>query len=200
MSIPAPVRQQQQRLARWARRSPGYRWALEEILPRVRRSPVLTDLAWRVFAPRHGAGHVDVALLPDRQLVGPDVNRIPVVGVLATGLTDEQLESLVAEVVELQRQTGAFRPLLIADRPVFAAVRRHGYVLELLVDEPTWRQGRHGDQPWEVYLARRVAALVDHYQLWHLARTADGRLDRLDVAVLRELADRLPDLQVRVAP
>jgi hypothetical protein len=51
---------------------------------------------------------------------------------------------------------------------------------------------------WEGYLGRRLADVVDHYQLWHLARAGcDGRLDPLDATVLRSIAARLPaDLQV----
>lgn len=193
MSLPPRVRRRQQRLARWARATPGYRFALEEVLPRVRRSPVLTDLAWRVFAPRSGAGHVDVALLPDRQLSGPDVGRVPVVGVLATGLPDEALEALLDQLASLQRETAAFRPVLVVDRPLFAAARRHGYVVEHVIPRERWAGGEFGDPPWEDYLARRLGSVIDAYQLWHLARVApDGHgLDPVDAAVLRCLPERL---------
>lgn len=200
MSISPGLRRRQQELARWARRTPGYRFALEQVLPRVRRSAVLTDLAWRVFAPRHGAGNVDVALLPDRQVSGADVRRLPVVGVLATGLTDAQAEQLLADLAGLQRQTASFRPVFVLDRPVFAAARRHGYVVEHVVPEHEWASGAFGPVPWPDYLARRLGSVVDHYQLWHLVSArvpSDGgpvRLDRVDEALLRTLGERLTEL------
>lgn len=202
MSIPPGVRRRQQQVARWARHTPGYRFALEQVLPRVRRNAVLTDLAWRVFAPRHGAGNVDVALLPDRQLSGPDVGRVPVVGVLATGLDEEQAVQLLADLADLQQQTGSFRPLLILDRPVFAAGRRHGFVVEHVIPEQEWASGDFGEVPWADYLARRLASVIDHYQFWHLARAqvpADGGrvwLDRADEALLRVLGERLTELDL----
>ncbi|QFG70022.1 hypothetical protein [Ornithinimicrobium pratense] len=200
MSLPPGVRRRQQQVARWARRTPGYRFALEEVLPRVRRNATLTDLAWRIFAPRHGAGNVDVALLPDRQVTGPDVGRLPVVGVLATGLEDARAEQLLADVADLQRATGSFRPVLVLDRPVFAAARRHGYVVEHVVPEREWATDSFGEVPWPDYLARRLGSVIDHYQLWHLVRAevpADGgrvRLDQVDEALLRVLGERLGQL------
>lgn len=197
MSLSPAVRRRQQQLARWAKHAPGYRWALDTVLPRIRGSAVLTDLAWRVFAPRHGAGNVDVALLPDRHVHGADVRWLPVVGILATGLTDEQATGLLDEVAELQERTRSFRPVFVLDRPVFAAARAHGYVVEHVIPEGTWTEGAFGADRWEDYLARRLGSVVDHYQLWHLARVAapegDARpgLDRVDEALLHALAERV---------
>lgn len=204
MSLSPAVRRRQQQLARWVRRAPGARFAVQEVLPRIRRNAVLTDLAWRVFAPRHGAGNVEVALLPDRHVRGPDVGLLPVVGVLATGLSDEQALALLDHVAELQEQTQAFRPVFLLDRPVFAAARAHGYVVEHLVPEATWASGGHTADPgardgWVDYVAARLGSVTDHYQLWHLARVrppaeaGDGipRLERVDEALLRALPERL---------
>lgn len=200
MSLSPQARSRQQQLARWARRTPGYRWALEEVLPVVRRSAVLNDLAWRVFAPRHGAGEVDVPL-HGGPVGGRDASRLPVVGVLATGLSAGQAEQLVETVAALQLRLGSFRPLLVLDQPVLAAARRHGYVVELLVPRAAWATGHAGegtdaDASWSAYLGRRLGSLVDHYQLWHLARVVvrDGipALDPVDAAVLEQLSERLP--------
>lgn len=205
MSIPPAVRRRQQQLARAARRTPGYRFALEQVLPRVRRSAVLTDLAWRVFAPRHGAGNVVVALHGGRYVEGPDVNRLPVVGVLGTGLSQEQAGQLVEHVADLQRRHPSFRPVLVLDRPVLAAARAHGYVVELVVPREDWARGDFvadpaaaaGEGSWEAYLARRLGSVVDHYQLWHLARVVTDhgspRLDPVDEAILTHLHERLPE-------
>ena len=197
MSPPAGGQTVQQRLARWARSAPGYRWALTEVLPRVRSSATLSYLAWPVFAPRHTAGNVDVPLHGGVHLTGPDVSRVPVVGVVALGLDEEALAALMDGVARLQRQLASFRPVFVVDRPVFAAARRHGYVLDVVVPRVEWP----GDEgPYLVHVAARMAALRDHYQAWHLIRAEGPDLDPLDEALLAHLARRLPaDLDVRVA-
>lgn len=199
---PSPEqRRRQQTVARWVKRAPGYRLALEEVLPRVRRNATLSDLAWRVFAPRHGAGQVDVPLRSGRAVTGPDVSRLPVVGVLATGLDQAAAERLVEDVCVLQADLRSFRPLFVLDRPVFALTRRHDVALELLVPETVVARGTHGDPGgWDDYVARRVAGLIDHYQLWHLLRAGPDGLDAADVRLLRAVGERLPEeLDVRPA-
>lgn len=189
MTIPSATRRRQQALARWAKKTPGYRWALTEVLPRVSRSPVLSDLAWRIFAPRHGAGRVDVPLHGGRHVSGRDVNRLPIIGVVAPGLTGEEASALVAEVATLQQRLRSFRPLLVLDQPVFGAAREHGYVLEVLTPQDSFAGTQ---EEWTTYVATRLGGVIDHYQLWHLARAEHGRLAPLDVALLETLADRLP--------
>lgn len=198
MSLSPVTRRRQQSVARWVRRLPGYRWASTSALPRVRRNPVLTDLAWRVFVPGRLAGEVEVPLHGGRYLEGPDVGMVPVVGVLALGLDDAAVATLVDEVARLQREVGSFRPVLLLDRPAFGAARRHGYVLEVLTPAGSW-DGH--DESWTRYVAARVGSVIDHYQLWHLLRADDGRLAPLDVALLAALRDRLPGtLRVRPVP
>lgn len=196
MSLSPATRRRQQRLARWARLAPGYRLAIEQVLPRIRRNAVLSDLAWRVFAPQHGPGRVDVPLHAGRHLAGPDLSLLPVLGVLATGLSPEQATGLLDEVADLQQRTASFRPVLILDQPAFEAARTHGFVLEVLVPERRWST----DLPtWTDYVAARAASVIEHYQLWHLAVVADGHLDPGTVALLTHLPQRLPpDHRVRV--
>ena len=197
---PTPAqRRRQQTLARWTRRLPGYRVALEEVLPRVRRSATLSDLAWRVFAPRHGAGQVDVPMRAGRAVTGADVSRLPVVGVLATGLDEAAAHRLLDQVCALQAELLSFRPLFVLDVPLFAAARRHDVPVELVVPQEVFARGAHGDPDgWEDHVARRVAGIVDHYQVWHLARAGERGLDPGDERLLRVLGERLPgELQVR---
>lgn len=201
----AAARRRQQRLARWVRRTPGWHHVTDTVLPRVRTSPLLTDLATRVFTPGVGAGQVPVVLQPDRHLTGSGVLRLPVVGVLGLGLTTDQAERLVDVVARLQEQTAAFRPVLVLDRPVFAAARAHGYVLEHVVPQAAWEAGGWtaeevpADGSWESYLARRLGSVTDRYRLWFLARSVVGpsgtevALDPVDAAVLRHLPERFPD-------
>lgn len=209
MSLPPGTRRRQQQLAHWVRRTPGYRAVTSTVLPRVRGSVVLTDLVWRVLSPRHGAGEVLMPLHGGRYLTGPGVDRLPVVGVLATGLSGPEAEALVEQVAALQREQASFRPLLILDQPVFGAARAHGYVLEHLVPEEVFAAGDHGDRGesaaggdgagWGAYLGTRLAQLRHHYQLWHLARGGPHGLDPVDEQVVRALAARLPeDLEVSV--
>lgn len=190
----SPARGRQQQLARWARRAPGYELVRTTVLPRVRRSDVLSDLAWRVFAPRHGAGQVDVPLHAGRHLTGPDTRLLPVVGVLALGLEDVEASRLMDRLAELQREHRSFRPLLVLDTPAFAAARRHGFVLELVLPRGAWEGS---DQEWSSYLATRLVSLVERYQLWHLVHADAGRLSGLDENILRALGACLPELDVR---
>lgn len=200
-----PGRARQQQLARWARRAPGYRAAVERVLPAVRRNAALTDVVFRVFLPQHGVGTLPVPLAPGRHLRGRDTALLPVVGVVGLGLSEEQVGHLVDQVVALQRAEGSFRVLLVLDRPAFALARRHGYAVEVLVPQAAWGQHPQAVRPpvsWPDYVGRRLADVVDHYQLWHLARsTADGRLDPLDEVLLRAVGARLPaSLHVEIAP
>ncbi|SOC58094.1 hypothetical protein [Ornithinimicrobium cerasi] len=201
----ATSRTRQQQLARWARRAPGYRTAVDRVLPAVRRNATLTDVVFRVFLPRHGVGTLPVPLVPGRHLSGRDTALLPVVGVVGLGLSEDQVGSLVEEVATLQRAERSFRVLLVLDRPAFALARSHGYAVEVLVPQAAWAghpQGTSPPVPWEDYLGRRLADVLDHYQLWHLARsTPEGHLDPLDEVLLRNVAARLPaSLQVDPAP
>jgi hypothetical protein len=197
------ARARQQKAARWARRTPGFRLAVDTVLPAVRRNATLTDVVWRVFMPQHGAGTLPVPFHGGVHLTGRDTALLPVVGVLALGLTDGQLETLVDQVAGLQRADRSFRPLLVLDRPAFGAARRHGYVVELVVPRAAWDSYPQavtgtGATAWEDYLGRRLAGIVDHYQLWHLARAGADGLDPLDLTVLRAITARLPEtLDVR---
>lgn len=200
------ARARRQRIARWARGTPGYRAAVQHVLPAVRRNATLTDVVWRVFIPSHGAGTLPVPFHAGRHLTGRDTVLLPVVGILGLGLTAEQVAALVEQVAGLQRAERSFRPLLVLDRPAFTLARRHGFVVEVVVPEATWAthpQGgdRGGDArtEWLDHLGQRLAGIVDHYQLWHLARAGADGLDQVDLALLRAIADRLPDdLDVRV--
>lgn len=55
-----------------------------------------------------------------------------------------------------------------------------------------------GRVTWTDYLARRVAGIIDHYQLWHLVKVDGYRLDTFDEAMLARVAERLPELRVWV--
>lgn len=188
-------RRQQQTILRWVKRTPGYGLLINEVLPRVRRDPLLSDLAHRVFAPRSGVGQVDVPLLAGRHLTGPDVDLLPVIALVAIGLPRAQVEDLIDAVASLQQQHPTFRPLLISDQPVFSRTRAHAYPFEHVLPEESFAR----PEEWLGYLAERLIAIVDDYQVWHLSQVQGGTLDLMTVALIRHLHTRLPhQLRVRV--
>lgn len=190
MTIPADVRRRQRQFARWMRGAPGYRLIVREILPRVRHNALLNDLVSRVFASgTHRAGQTLVPFRGGTHLTGSDVPLLPVVGFVMLGADQEQLVSLMDQLADVQRRTRSFRPLLLVDRPAFAEARRHGYVIDLLVPREAWTGD---DQTWENYVARRLVSTVDDFQLWSLLRVSSSGLSELDVAILEQLAARLP--------
>lgn len=201
MSTPgAQPQRRRQQVARMMRRIPGFQPGVKYVLPAIRRNPTLTDLAFRVFLPEHGAGTLPVPLHSGRYLQGRDLAFVPVVGIVAIGLSEEQIDRLLDEVAALQRTARSFRPLLVLDRPAFAAARRHGYVVEVVVPQEHWEnhpQGAAVGDPewveWPDYLGERLAEIVDRYQLWHLVRAGRQGLDPIDLALLTSLARRLPD-------
>lgn len=191
MTIPPDVRRRQRHVARWVRRAPGYRVVVQHVLPRVQRSTVLNDLAWRVFMP--GKALPGSVLVPFRggvHLTGDDVARLPIVGFLALGFAREQLVALLEQLADVQRRTRGFRPLLLVDLPVFAEARAHGYVVDLLIPQAGWADQ---DDAWARYIAHRVLGATDHYELSWLVTVQPGGLSAIDVGVLEELATRLPE-------
>lgn len=185
-----PTSPRQSQAIRWLRQSRAYRFGVRGVLPLARRSELLDDLAWRMVAPKHLAGQVDVPFRGGSHLRGDDVQTLPVVGLMTLGASREQLVEVLGQVAELQRRTRGFRPLLIVDVPVFAEAREHGYVVDLV----TPRSGWTGDEgSWETYVAHRAAAAVDDYQLWSLLQIPPTGPSPLDVALLEQLAQRLSE-------
>lgn len=190
MTLSPSVRLRQQRIARAARRLPGYSYLSEKALPRVRSSAVLNDLAWRVFAMDAGLGSRREPLEAGKFLTGGDVDLLPVVGVLALGMNDEDAESLMGQLGRAQQDYRSFRVVLILDHPAFPIARRHGYVVEVLTPAEDWA---HRSLTWHDHVARRIGSVAAHYRTAFLLRAEDGRLSDLDLAVLRDLGRRLPE-------
>lgn len=196
MSPPLP-----RRVSHWVRRSPRVQAVVHESVKRVRRNALVTDVAWRVFLPERSLGVRPVALNAGRALTGPDVVFLPVVGFLALGLPQERVVELIGTIAERQRELASFKPLLILDRPVLAAARDHGFVVELVTPAEGWAEQAGGSpdhQDWVDHVGGRLAAVADLYQLVHLVRLGEDGIDPLDAAFLRHLGARLPeDLDVR---
>lgn len=190
MTISPSTRRRQQALARWVRRLPGLGGVADHSLARLRRSPVALDLASRFLRPTHRVGHEVVPFRAGAHIgAAATAHRLPILGIVALGLSREDVGSVIQHVVALQDRLGSFRALLVVDQAVFDLARPHGLVLEVLTPESTWT----GDVHWDAYVGRRLVEVIDHYQLWHLTMLGvDGRWDPLLVPVLEQMTLRLP--------
>lgn len=189
----------QRRIARAIRITPGMSRVRDRVLPAIRSNQLVADVATRLFPP-----HFDLAssIVPLKAgaLAGPDVDRLPIIAVIATGLPGEEAaERLLADLTDLQRDSPTFRPLVLGDAPAFAAARAHQVVWEHLLTEqehdaalPPGSSAQYAD-----YCARRLLSLMLHYHSWYTLHLRDGRLDATDRAVVRALGSLLPrDLDV----
>lgn len=184
-------------LARYVRATPGVGAMLGPAVSYLRRNNLLTDIVWRVFDPGRGAGQSIFPFHPGRYVCGRDVARLPIVGVVGTGLTDAEADELLNQLAELQHRLRSFRPLLVLDRPIFATARRHGFVLEVLTSAAAWPGS---SSTWATHVGARIASIIEDYRLWTVLTVAQGRLAPVDIAILESLHDYLPeDLDVSAA-
>ncbi|QKE85537.1 hypothetical protein [Arthrobacter sp. NEB 688] len=170
-----------QRLAAAARRAPGFRLASDRVLPRLRANRTLTDLVWRVFDPDHGLG---VARRPFRSAgADPDAELLPVVAFVLLGADDATFARALDAVCALRDETGAFRPVLVVDRPDLGAVRGRGLVVDHVVPRDAWT-GDAADH--DAYVGRRLVSVVDGFRTWHLVHLGpDGEVPAADARLLR---------------
>lgn len=92
-------------------------------------------------------------------LGGIGSERLPVVLLLLVGTPVERIGDVAEEVASVQVLGAGFRPVFVIDSPVFAPIRRFGYVVELVVARNSWS----ADGSWSEYLRRRVASMMDLY-------------------------------------
>lgn len=177
-----------QRLAAAARRTPGFRLVGDRVLPRLRSNRTLTDLVWRVFDPDHGLG---VARRPFRSgaAADPDAELLPVVAFVLLGADDEAFARGLDAVCALRDETGAFRPVLVVDRPDLGVVRGRGVVVDHVVPPTAW----WGDPAeHEAYVGRRLVSVVDGFRTWHLVHLdPDGSVPAADARLLRAVRPAL---------
>lgn len=148
------------RAGRIARRLPGYRYARRTILPRMRGSSTARALVKRVFDV-DAAQRAPLDVSAGHLLGGVGTERLPVVVVVMIDVPAGQVREVVDEVAELQLLTAGFRPVFVLDVPEFAAVRRYGYPVELLIDEASWARD---DQTWQGYARARLAAVTSTFR------------------------------------
>jgi hypothetical protein len=113
----------------------------------------------------------------------------PLVLVVLTGATREQLEDVVARVATIQREGARVRPVFVIDTGDLAVFRPHGYVVDHVLDRATL----HALSPGEdhaTYVAGRVDALERLYGSQRTVR-ADLTGDVTGAAFLATLVDQV---------
>lgn len=180
-----------QTVAAAVRRIPGYRTAREVLLPRVRGNAALTDIVWRVFRPETALGAAVTPLHGGRHLEGAGVARLPVVGFDLLEVPSGALADSLDGIARLQRQTRAFRPVLVVAEPAFALAREHGFVVDVVASPADW-WGDAADHA--AYAARRLVSVRQGFRLWHLVRVRpDGTIPDADARLLAAIREALPD-------
>ena len=173
-----------QRFAARVRHTPGYLAVKEGVLPRLRGNAALTDLVWRVFTPDHELGAARRPLRPGG-LAGRDVDRLPILAFTVLGLDDDGVARAIDEVLALQQSTRAFRPVLVLDRPAFAAGRSHDVVVDHIQSLDDW----YGDpDEHATYVGRRLVSVVQGFRAWHLVHVTAAGVPAPDRAIVDGLA------------
>lgn len=155
-----------------ARQVPGLSTAYHGTLTRLRSSTSVVDLAGRVLGPNQLLGRFARPMRAGAYLRGPALDRLPVVVFLLLDLDEDELTAQVEAVAELQRATRAFRPVLVVDRPVFAVLRPHGYVVDHVLARSDW-PGRPED--YDAYRGRRLVSVRENFGPWHMVGVVPGQ-------------------------
>ncbi|NEE01445.1 hypothetical protein [Phytoactinopolyspora halotolerans] len=146
-------------------RTPGYRAARRLAGRALRRSDLAMRIARRLSgsaAPRTSGQHRSMAFRPGRYFVQDGARRLPVVVVVATGLTDGEAERIAREFEYAQMMTGSFRPLFVIDSADFAPFRSRGYVVERVMRAHELAVASPGDSYGE-YLFSRLRSIASDY-------------------------------------
>lgn len=187
-------------LLRWLRRVPGYRAVSVPVVRRLRASDLAVDLTTRLFPPDYDPASTRTPLRAG-SLHGPDVDRLPVVAFLALGRESSDITQVLESVLQLQRQSRSFRPVIVVDQPAFAEARRADVVMDHLVPRSGWHPLLAGDVTYDSYVAQRILDLRKHYPLVHLVHVTGPTIAEVDCQVIHQLARWLPqDLDVAVTP
>lgn len=183
------------RVARLARRMPGYHWARRSAVPRIRRSGAARALAYRLFAvgSRGSAAHGEppLELAAGRLLAGLGIERLPVILLSLIGLTngsgtnassDQVIDAVIDEIAEMQLLGAGFRPVFLLETPAFSRARSYGYLVELVTPRTAW-SGESVD--WPDYVAARVASMTRAYGISAIITVGPDGLDDAVRGVLR---------------
>jgi hypothetical protein len=149
-------------LKQWLRRVPGIMPARRRVLRKARNSTAMRRMVQKVFAV-DTASAVPVDVTAGRVIGGVGTESLPVVLVVVVGADVDTLEEVVDETARLQLLSAGFRPVIVTDVDAFAAIRRYGYPVELLIDREAWAaQSQSG--LWEEYVRDRIGLLFATYR------------------------------------
>lgn len=170
---------------------PPFRRARRRVVKALRRNRRARRLAHQIFAVRGTRTSLTLApadLAAGNLLGGVGTETLPVVLVLLIERPLDDVASVVQEVAELQVLTASFRPLFVIDTQAFAAVRRFGYPVELVISRADWNDARaewnDAAGSWDTYLRQRLASIVKRYRTSGAVRATSGTLDPIDRALL----------------
>lgn len=136
---------------------------------------------------RDGSGALPVSA--GRHVDGSAGRTFPLVLVVITGATREQLEDLVERVATDQRKGVRVRPVFVIDTGDLAVFRPHGYVVDHVLDRETLHALSPGEDH-DAYVARRAEALEGLYGARRTLR-ADLTDDAVDAHLLTTLVNQI---------
>jgi len=143
-------------------RLPAAGIARRRVVDWLRRSTKVRSLVKRIFAI-DTAAQVPLDVTAGRVLGGVGTELLPVVLVVMIDAETETIARTVDEIAQIQIMSAGFRPVLVFDGPAFAAARRYGYPVELLLPRADWDAADLGVS-WEEYVRRRLALLFATYR------------------------------------
>lgn len=150
------------RLRQWARQLPGAARSRRWVARRLRSSDTARSLVKRLYALDAGSP-VPLDVAPGRVVGGVGTESLPVTLIVILGADTDTIGGTVDEIARLQLMSAGFRPVIVTDRPAFAAIRRYGYPAELLLPRDEWDVDLQG-VGWEEYAQRRLALLFSTYR------------------------------------
>jgi hypothetical protein len=109
----------------------------------------------------------------------------PVVAVLLFGAGPDVVGA-TARTLAASLAAGGPRPVLVLDRPHFAAARRAGVVVDHVLSREDWA-ARGYEEPWDAYLAGELDRLHTDLQTRHVVTLGETGTEGMDEAALGEL-------------
>ncbi len=182
------------KVARLARRMPGYRTVRRRAVPWIRKSATARALAYRLFAmeSRRSAALVEPPpeLSAGRLLGGAGTERLPVILLSLVGPDGDGrnrpigdvVDEVIDDVAEMQLLGAAFRPVFLLDTPAFSRARSYGYVAEIVIPRAAWSAE---SEDWSEYIGARIASMRTNFGVSAVITVAPDGLDDVTRGALR---------------
>lgn len=165
-------------------RMPGSR-AMRRVAGIARGRSIRTvRLAGSAASAAASIGRQPMRIRAGRHFTDRRARRLPIVVIVAAGLSDGAAEDLAREVERTQLSTRSFRPLFVIDSADFAPFRRRGYVVERVMPAGELAAVNPGDD-YDEYLYSRVSAIARLYQVASVVPVPSGSLDNLRGSLIR---------------